>query len=88
VSGCPYKKVYFNWKTGRAEKCIFCYPRIAAAAAPHDREVYPAHLDILLDPNDLAIARAAAAQGIAPNFMAAECRLSGDGRASSPEARV
>ena len=28
VSGCPYKKVYFNWKTGRAEKCIFCYPRI------------------------------------------------------------
>ena len=30
VSGCPYKKVYFNWKTGRAEKCIFCYPRIEA----------------------------------------------------------
>jgi nitrate reductase beta subunit len=28
VSGCPYKKVYFNWKTGKAEKCIFCYPRI------------------------------------------------------------
>jgi nitrate reductase beta subunit len=28
VSGCPYKKVYFNWKTGRSEKCIFCYPRI------------------------------------------------------------
>ena len=28
VSGCPYKKVYFNWKTGRAEKCLFCYPRI------------------------------------------------------------
>ena len=30
VSGCPYKKVYFNWKTGRAEKCIFCYPRVEA----------------------------------------------------------
>jgi len=28
VSGCPYKKVYFNWKSGKAEKCIFCYPRI------------------------------------------------------------
>jgi nitrate reductase beta subunit len=28
VSGCPYKKVYFNWKTGRSEKCLFCYPRI------------------------------------------------------------
>jgi nitrate reductase / nitrite oxidoreductase, beta subunit len=30
ISGCPYKKVYFNWKTGRSEKCIFCYPRIEA----------------------------------------------------------
>ena len=28
VSGCPYKKVYFNWKSGRSEKCIFCYPRV------------------------------------------------------------
>jgi nitrate reductase beta subunit len=28
VSGCPYKKVYFNWETGKAEKCNFCYPRI------------------------------------------------------------
>ncbi|TAM00278.1 MAG: nitrate reductase subunit beta [Paraburkholderia sp.] len=30
VSGCPYKKMYFNWKTGKAEKCVFCYPRIEA----------------------------------------------------------
>jgi nitrate reductase beta subunit len=28
VSGCPYKKIYFNWKSGKSEKCIFCYPRI------------------------------------------------------------
>ena len=28
VSGCPYKKVYFNHKTGKAEKCTFCYPRL------------------------------------------------------------
>src|SRR5829696_4854964 len=28
VSGCPYKKVYFNHKTGKAEKCTFCYPRV------------------------------------------------------------
>lgn len=28
VSGCPYKKIYFNWVSGKAEKCIFCYPRI------------------------------------------------------------
>jgi nitrate reductase beta subunit len=28
VSGCPYKKVYFNHRTGKAEKCTFCYPRV------------------------------------------------------------
>ena len=28
VSGCPYKKVYFNHSTGKAEKCTLCYPRI------------------------------------------------------------
>jgi nitrate reductase beta subunit len=28
VSGCPYKKVYFNHKTGKAEKCTMCYPRV------------------------------------------------------------
>ncbi len=28
VSGCPYKKVYYNWSTGKSEKCTFCYPRI------------------------------------------------------------
>lgn len=28
ITGCPYKKIYFNWKSGKSEKCIFCYPRI------------------------------------------------------------
>ena len=28
--GCPYKKIYYNWQSGKAEKCIFCYPRIEA----------------------------------------------------------
>ena len=28
VSGCPYKKVYFNHRTGKAEKCTMCAPRI------------------------------------------------------------
>jgi nitrate reductase / nitrite oxidoreductase, beta subunit len=28
VSGCPYKKVYFNWQSGKAEKCTLCYPRL------------------------------------------------------------
>jgi nitrate reductase beta subunit len=30
VSGCPYKKVYFNHQTGKAEKCTLCFPRIEA----------------------------------------------------------
>ncbi len=30
ISGCPYKKIYYNWQSGKAEKCIFCYPRIEA----------------------------------------------------------
>ena len=28
IPACPYKKVYFNWKTNKAEKCIFCFPRL------------------------------------------------------------
>lgn len=28
MSGCPYKKVYFNWKTHHSQKCLFCYPRV------------------------------------------------------------
>lgn len=104
VSGCPYKKVYFNWKTGRAEKCLFCYPRIEAglttlcahscvgriryvglllydadriseaASAVSDQEVYPAHLGILLDPEDPEIQKAAAAEGIADSILRAAAR--------------
>lgn len=104
VSGCPYKKVYFNWKTGRAEKCILCYPRIEAglttlcahscvgriryvgvllydadriseaASAPSDQEVYPAHMNILLDPEDPEIRKAAAAQGIGDSTLRAAAR--------------
>jgi nitrate reductase beta subunit len=34
ISGCPYKKVYFNWATGKSEKCILCYPRQETGQAP------------------------------------------------------
>lgn len=30
VSACPYKKIYYNWKSGKSEKCTFCYPRLEA----------------------------------------------------------
>jgi nitrate reductase beta subunit len=34
VTACPYKKSYYNWNTGKSEKCILCYPRIEAGHAP------------------------------------------------------
>ena len=34
VTACPYKKVYFNWNTGKSEKCILCYPRIETGQVP------------------------------------------------------
>ncbi|MBI3011431.1 MAG: nitrate reductase subunit beta [Candidatus Omnitrophica bacterium] len=34
ISGCPYKKPYFNWSTGKSEKCILCYPRLESGQAP------------------------------------------------------
>ncbi len=33
VTGCPYKKIYFNHRTGKAEKCTFCFPRIEVGHA-------------------------------------------------------
>ncbi len=104
VSGCPYKKVYFNWKTHRSEKCIFCYPRLEAglttlcahscvgriryvgvvlydadriheaASATTDKDVYPAHLDLFLDPSDPETIAAARNQGIPDHVMAAARR--------------
>jgi nitrate reductase beta subunit len=34
VSACPYKKTYYNWSTGKSEKCILCYPRLESGQAP------------------------------------------------------
>lgn len=34
VSSCPYKKPYYNWRTGKMEKCILCYPRVEAGLPP------------------------------------------------------
>lgn len=28
IPACPYKKIYFNWETNKAEKCVLCYPRL------------------------------------------------------------
>ncbi|WP_457640890.1 4Fe-4S dicluster domain-containing protein [Persephonella sp.] len=34
IAGCPYKKVYFNPKISKSEKCIFCFPRIERGLPP------------------------------------------------------
>ena len=34
VTACPYKKTYYNWHTGKSEKCILCFPRMEAGHAP------------------------------------------------------
>ncbi|HJZ40002.1 MAG TPA: nitrate reductase subunit beta [Bacteroidales bacterium] len=34
ITACPYKKVYFNWHTGKSEKCILCYPRLETGQIP------------------------------------------------------
>lgn len=34
VAACPYKKVFYNWHSGKSEKCILCYPRLETGQAP------------------------------------------------------
>jgi nitrate reductase beta subunit len=34
VAACPYKKMFFNWDTGKSEKCILCFPRLETGQAP------------------------------------------------------
>ncbi|MCT1457970.1 nitrate reductase subunit beta [Aestuariimicrobium sp. p3-SID1156] len=104
ITGCPYKKIYYNHRSGKAEKCHFCYPRIEAgiptvcsetcvgrlrhigiilydadrvtkAAATKDpKDLYAAQLEVMLDPNDPEVLRAARAQGIAEDWLDAARR--------------
>jgi nitrate reductase / nitrite oxidoreductase, beta subunit len=34
VTACPYKKSYYNWSSGKSEKCVLCYPRLESGQAP------------------------------------------------------
>jgi nitrate reductase beta subunit len=104
VTGCPYKKVYFNHRTGKAEKCTFCYPRVEvglprvcsetcvgrlryiglflydvdrvteAASVADEKDLYPAQLDLLLDPSDPAVIAAARRNGISDDWLDAARR--------------
>jgi nitrate reductase beta subunit len=104
VTGCPYKKIYFNHRTGKAEKCTFCFPRIEvgiptvcaetcvgrlryigvvlydadrvldAASVPSDTDLYRAQREVLLDPNDPEVQRAALAADIPRDWVDAAQR--------------
>lgn len=101
VSACPYKKVFYNWESGKAEKCIGCYPRVESgmptvcsescvgriryngimlydadkiaeyAGTPDNKDVYKAHLDIFLDPNDPEVIAAARRDGVPEDWIEA-----------------
>ena len=34
IAGCPYKKIYFNPRISKSEKCILCFPRIENGLPP------------------------------------------------------
>tara|TARA_R110002073_G_scaffold3635_6_gene23960 strand:- start:139 stop:1266 length:1128 start_codon:yes stop_codon:yes gene_type:complete len=104
VSGCPYKKIYFNWSSGKSEKCTFCYPRIeagqptvcsetcvgrirylgvvlydadqieAAASVPDEKDLYPAQLNMFLDPHDPEVQAQARLDGVPEAWLEAAKR--------------
>jgi nitrate reductase beta subunit len=63
VSACPYKKVYYNWATGKSEKCILCFPRQETGYAPacfHSCVGRIRYLGVLLYDADLMLSAATA----------------------------
>ncbi len=98
VTACPYKKSYYNWYTGKSEKCILCYPRIEAGLAPacmhscvgrirylgvllydadkiesavhgDEKDLIKNQLDLILDPFDPEVIRAAKMNGVADSTI-------------------
>ncbi len=100
VTACPYKKTYYNWHTGKSEKCILCFPRIEAGLAPacmhscvgrirylgvilydadrieetasvDEDKLVDEQMDMMLDPFDDEIIKAAKENGIADSTIRA-----------------
>ena len=100
ITACPYKKTYFNWGTGKSEKCILCYPRLESGEAPAcfhscvgrirylgvllydadrivetvtkpDEELVEAQRDMLLDPHDPKVIKAARENGVPADVIQA-----------------
>ncbi|MEZ4585424.1 MAG: nitrate reductase subunit beta [Gemmatimonadales bacterium] len=47
ISACPYKKPYYNWRTGKMEKCLLCYPRIETGQPPACFQACPGRIRYL-----------------------------------------
>jgi nitrate reductase beta subunit len=65
VAACPYKKTFYNWASGKSEKCILCFPRIESGQPPACFHACPGrirYLGVLLYDAD-RIASAAGAEG-------------------------
>ena len=63
VAACPYKKTFYNWASGKSEKCILCFPRIESGQAPACFHACPGrirYLGVLLYDADRIAAAAAA----------------------------
>src|SRR3569623_1232932 len=73
VSACPYKKIYYNWESGKSEKCTFCFPRIAVAE-PDEKDLFEAQLDGFLDPFDPAVIEQARRDGVPEAWLEAARR--------------
>ena len=100
VTACPYKKSYYNWHTGKSEKCILCFPRIEAGLAPacmhscvgrirylgvllydaskiesavkdEEQNLINRQLDMILDPFDEKVIKAAKENGVADSTIRA-----------------
>ncbi|MBI5850481.1 MAG: nitrate reductase subunit beta [Planctomycetes bacterium] len=103
ISSCPYKKPYYNWASGKMEKCILCYPRVESgmppvcfhscvgkirsfgvilydmerverAALAEDHDLVQAQRDIILDPFDADVIRAASREGLSDDWIDAAQR--------------
>ena len=47
ISACPYKKPYYNWRTGKMEKCLLCYPRLETGQPPACFQACPGRIRYL-----------------------------------------
>ncbi len=73
ISACPYKKPYYNWRTGKMEKCLLCYPRLETGQPPACFQACPGRIRYL-GPLLYDMDRIAAAANVPDNQLVAAQR--------------